>query len=282
MLGRLLLHDIERKGGDGDDGVSLKDGVSKDRMVPVHDPGMRHGHQGGRGRFDGNRASIVVDTGARPITAVAVLPGNAPDNLGATSSSTWRRAVAPVRRGRSPATSCQRDGVRMPPVGSTPRGPSSSTGPPVRRIHPLRAFQFDGSASSTGQNVRPVHCGPSASRPKAGRDSGCGSIPKKPCCGRPGHCNRAPGMTISSAAGGGGTPVGPAGPFGHPPVPLFRTRQAEIPAVPGCHGGHPSGIHLPGKGFPAGFPAPVSAPLSVKSLDSVLRVRLPANIGPVP
>ena len=36
-----------------------------------------------------------------------------------------------------------------------------------------------------------------------------------------------------------GTQVGPTGPFGHPPVPLFRTRQDEIPTVPGGHGGQP-------------------------------------------
>ena len=41
LLGQLLLQDIERKSGDGDgdDGVSLKDGVSRDRMMSVHDVG---------------------------------------------------------------------------------------------------------------------------------------------------------------------------------------------------------------------------------------------------
>ena len=41
LLGQLLLQDIERKSGDADgdadDGVSLKDGVSKDRMLSVLD-----------------------------------------------------------------------------------------------------------------------------------------------------------------------------------------------------------------------------------------------------
>ena len=85
LLGQLLLQDIERKGGDGDgdDGVSLKDGVSKDRMMSVHDPEMRHGHKSSRRRFDGHKAAIVVDTDTQLITAVEVLPGNAPDNLGA-------------------------------------------------------------------------------------------------------------------------------------------------------------------------------------------------------
>ena len=83
LLGQLLLQDIERKSGDGDDGVSLKGWVSKDRMMSVHDPEMRHGHKSSRRRFDGHKAAIVVDTDSQLITAVDVLPGNAPDNLGA-------------------------------------------------------------------------------------------------------------------------------------------------------------------------------------------------------
>ena len=85
LLGQLLLQDIERQSGDGDadDGVSLRDGVSKDRMPSVHDPELRHGHKSSRRRFDGHKAAIVVDTDSQLITAVDVLPGNAPDNLGA-------------------------------------------------------------------------------------------------------------------------------------------------------------------------------------------------------
>ena len=84
LLGQLLLQDVKRVGdGDADDdgGVSLRDGVSKDRMVSVHDPEMRHGHKSSRRRFDGHKAAIVVDTDSQLITAVDVLPGNAPDNL---------------------------------------------------------------------------------------------------------------------------------------------------------------------------------------------------------
>ena len=77
LLGQLLLQDVERTEG----GVNLKDGVSKDRMVSVHDPQMRHGHKSSRRRFDGHKAAIVVDTDSQLITAVDVLPGNAPDNL---------------------------------------------------------------------------------------------------------------------------------------------------------------------------------------------------------
>ena len=79
LLGQLLLQDVART----DDGVSLKDGVSRDRMMSVHDPELRHGHKSSSRRFDGHKAAIVVDTDSQLITSVDVLPGNAPDNLGA-------------------------------------------------------------------------------------------------------------------------------------------------------------------------------------------------------
>ena len=88
LLGQLLLQDVERKSVDVDadadaDGVSVRDGVSKDRMLSVHDPELRHGHKSSRRRFNGHKAAIVVDTDSQLITAVDVLPGNAMDNLGA-------------------------------------------------------------------------------------------------------------------------------------------------------------------------------------------------------
>ena len=76
LLGQLLLQDVERKSGDGDvdahaaaddDGVSLRDGVSKDRMPSVHDPELRHGHKSSRRRFNGHKAAIVVDTHRLPV-----------------------------------------------------------------------------------------------------------------------------------------------------------------------------------------------------------------------
>ena len=51
--------------------------------MSVHDPEMRHGHKSSNRRFDGHKAAIVVDTDTQLITEVEVLPGNAPDNLGA-------------------------------------------------------------------------------------------------------------------------------------------------------------------------------------------------------
>ena len=79
LLGQLLLQDVERK----ENGAILKQGVSRDRIVSVHDPEMRHGHKSHSTRFDGHRAAVAVDTGSQLFTAAGVLPGNARDSVGA-------------------------------------------------------------------------------------------------------------------------------------------------------------------------------------------------------
>lgn len=75
VLTRVLVQDLERK----EDGPDLKQGVSKDRLLSVHDPDIRHGRKSKRHRFDGHKAQVAVDTESQLITAVEVLPGNAPD-----------------------------------------------------------------------------------------------------------------------------------------------------------------------------------------------------------
>ena len=76
LLGQVLLQDISRSG----EGPALREGVAKDRMPSVHDPEMRHGRKSAQKRFDGHKAQIAVDTDEQWITAVDVLPGNAPDH----------------------------------------------------------------------------------------------------------------------------------------------------------------------------------------------------------
>ena len=79
LLGQVLLQDIERR----PDGASLKDGVSRDRVVSVHDPEMRHGRKSKSKRFDGHKGAVAVDPESQLITAVGVLAGNAPDKTDA-------------------------------------------------------------------------------------------------------------------------------------------------------------------------------------------------------
>ena len=98
---------------------------------------------------DGATRQTFADAGRKLVDRV---PGR-PDRKRfprMTLSSTWPRAVAPVRRDRSPTPSCRRESGRMARGGYTACRPSSSTGP----------------------NVGHVPCGPSASQPRAGRGGG--------------------------------------------------------------------------------------------------------------
>jgi hypothetical protein len=76
LLERLLMQDIERR----EQGTTLKQGVSPDRVVSVHDPEMRHGRKSEKRRFDGHKAHLAVDPESQLITAADVLAGNAPDH----------------------------------------------------------------------------------------------------------------------------------------------------------------------------------------------------------
>ena len=79
LLSQLLHQDVARPAV----GVRLTQGVSRDRIVSVHDPDMRHGRKSRSQRVDGHKAAVAVDPESQLITAVAVLPGNAPDAQGA-------------------------------------------------------------------------------------------------------------------------------------------------------------------------------------------------------
>ena len=75
LLGQLIDQDVDLTGRQ----AKLKEGVSPDRVVSVHDPEMRHGRKSSSKRFDGHKAAIAVDVESQLITAVDVLPGNAAD-----------------------------------------------------------------------------------------------------------------------------------------------------------------------------------------------------------
>jgi hypothetical protein len=75
LLGQLLEQDVEQADGQ----AKLKEGVSRDRIVSVSDPEMRHGRKSRAKRFDGHKAAIAVDADSQLITEVEVLPGNAWD-----------------------------------------------------------------------------------------------------------------------------------------------------------------------------------------------------------
>ena len=208
MLGQLLLQDIERKSvyGDGDGGVSLKGGVSRVRMVSVHDPEMRHGHKSCNKRFDGHKAAVVVGTDSQLIIAMAVLPGNAADNLGALELVNESEANTGVPVQEAMGDAAYGDGgtrqafadagrklvARVPgrphrqrfpkddfvidmearscacPAGRLTYNivPAGKRTDAAGRVHHVQAFQFDGSDCMTCSLLSQCIL------PKAGRDGG--------------------------------------------------------------------------------------------------------------
>jgi DDE family transposase/transposase-like protein DUF772 len=76
LLTQILLQDVERR----PDGAVLREGVSPDRVVSVHDPQMRHGRKSAAKRFDGHKGVIAVEPESQLILEAAVLPGNSPDH----------------------------------------------------------------------------------------------------------------------------------------------------------------------------------------------------------
>ena len=140
LLGRLLLQDVERT----DNGVSLKDGVSRDRMMSVHDPEMRHGHKSSSRRFDGHKAAIVVGTGTQLITAVEVLPGNAPDNLGALELVEQSEANTGVLVEEAMGDAAYGDGVTRQDFADAGRTLIARVpGRPNRKHFPKEDFRID-------------------------------------------------------------------------------------------------------------------------------------------
>ena len=139
LLGQLLLQDVERAG----------DGVSRDRMMSVHDPEMRHGHKSSRRRFDGHKAAIVVDTGSQLITAVEVLPGNAPDNLGALELVEQSEANTGVPVEESMGDAAYGDGdTRQAFADAGRRLVAKVPGRPNRTHFPKEDFRIDLEAGS--------------------------------------------------------------------------------------------------------------------------------------
>ncbi len=62
--------------------MTLKQGVSRDRIISVHCPDMRHGRKSSSKRFDGDKAAVIVNTDNQLITGADVIPGNVSDNTG--------------------------------------------------------------------------------------------------------------------------------------------------------------------------------------------------------
>ena len=152
LLGQLLLQDVKRStdgarddaDADADCEVSLKEGVSTDRMVSAHDPEMRHGRKSKRKRFDGHKAAVAVDTDTQLITAVDVLPGNAVDNLGALELVEQSEASADVPVSEAMGDTAYGDGrTRQAFVDAGRKLVARVPGRPNRKHFPKEDFVID-------------------------------------------------------------------------------------------------------------------------------------------
>ena len=279
LLGQLLLQDVERTDDGVSFGVSLKDRVSRDRMMSVHDPEMRHGHKSSRRRFDGHKAAIVVDTDSQLITAVEVLPGNAPDNLGALELVEQSEANTGVPVEEAMGDAAYGDGgtrqafadagrtliARVPdrpnrshfpkedfhidleagtctcPAGNVARRIVSfgTRTGPTGRTHRLNGFRFDGAVCG----VCPLRSQCVAGSSALGRTVQL--HPQEALLQQARALQQSEAFAgyrqrrVPSAPGSGGAPAGAAGPAGNPPSMLLRPRQNQVPAVLGCHRGQP-------------------------------------------
>ena len=278
LLGQLLLQDV-RRGADGDQDageVTLKEGVSKDRTVSVHDPEMRHGHKSSHRRFDGHKAAVVVDTASQLITAVDVLPGNAGDSRGALQLGRAERS----QRGRAGGGShgrCRLRRRRHPPGlrrrGTQTGGPGAGAAPAHtlpqgglchrpgtghlylsgRRSdttqgahgHPHRPHGphlQDNRVSVRGRGVRRLPSTAAVrSRPTRHRAHCAPASPGGPLATGPGVAAQPRLCRVSPTPGDGGAQTGPPDTTGDATGPLLRSGQDEMPVVSGRHGGqsHP-------------------------------------------
>ena len=108
---------------------------------------------------------------------------------------------------------------RIRPLGTR----TAATG----RTHQLKAFQFDGAVCGVCPLRTQCVAGSSGLGRRAQLHSQEALLQQVRALQQSEACWRVP-----AAPGGGGAPVGAAGPTGNPPVPLLRPRQDDIPVVP--------------------------------------------------
>ena len=231
-------------------------------MVSVHDPEMRHGHKSSRRRFDGHKAAIVVDTDTQLITAVEVLPGNAPDNLGALELVERSEATTGVPVEEALGDAAYGDGdTRQAFADAGLSLVARVPGRPNKAHFPKEDFLIDlesgtctcprGSypeSQALGDPDRPhgpnspierlsVRWSSLRSMPAAApvRRRVIGIAATAPT-GRPVAAGPRPSeerglWRVPSTEGGGGAPAGPAGAAGDSPGPLLRAGQEKIPVA---------------------------------------------------
>lgn len=80
LLSRVAAQDLEtEEGDDGESRVSIRRGVTPERVVSVVDPEARHGHRSRADRYDGYKLHLSVDLDSDLLCAVEVSRATTPD-----------------------------------------------------------------------------------------------------------------------------------------------------------------------------------------------------------
>ena len=248
LLGQLLHQDVARPAA----GVHLKQGVSQDRIVSVHDLEMRHGRKSSRQRFDGHRAAVAVDPESQLITAVAVLPGNAPDAQGALQlvAQSEQHTGLPVTAAMADAA--YGDGHTRQPCADAGRTLIAKVPKRPARAHfPKEDFQIDLAAGTctcpAGQVTSTVRRRGFYTTATGARAPSQSAPAVSPVAGRPHVPAECSFRTLSPPPPGRGAPPGPAGATGAAAGPVSRASQDRRPALSHRYGRPPDpdpGRHL--------------------------------------
>ncbi len=80
--------------------VRMREGATKDRLISVSDPDIRHGRKSACNLFYGYKQAVAVEPISGVVLSVDVFPGNAPDKQGALTlvQDASKNAKAPVER----------------------------------------------------------------------------------------------------------------------------------------------------------------------------------------
>ena len=249
LLARILAQDIERD----DHGPRLKRGVAPDRLISVHDPEMRHGRKSSSHRFNGHKAQVAVDTDTQLITAVDVLPGNAPDAeqalevVEASEAETGGQVVevlgdcaygagetraefaAAGRTLIAKVPDIQNQGYFAKTDFHLDLEAGTCTCPNQQVTSDLRLVKGGGATFVFATQT----CAACPLHPWSGRTDGAGPPARSLA---PASANPATQSGVwrgAATAPGGRAPPCTSGAIGHSPGPLLRTDQNSVPGVPG-------------------------------------------------
>ena len=205
--------------------------MSRNRIVSVHDPEMRHGRKSRSQRFDGHKAAVAVDPESQLFTDAAYGDGHTRQQFADAGRTLIAKVPKRPARAHFPKKDFQIDLAARTctcPAGQvtrTVRRRGSYTTATGERA-PRRYFHFD-AALCTACPLRP-RCVAGGTGPRAASQSApAGSL----AAGRP-HAPAQWGFrTLSPPPPGRGAPLGPAGAIGSAAGPVHGASQDRRPAL---------------------------------------------------